>query len=194
MLGEEHAYSLWSLIDVSKVVCDRGRAEEAATMLEEIYPVITRTLGEHHGQTYNAKLAIARAYARCNRRNESATLLKEVTLAVPEDFPMWLHAMLGYIHVLTSLDQPAELEEQCNRTISTIQARKLIRMDDPRTLEVARILLRMYRNQKREEDTQELLKRIPGLDELRRTETGLLQMIYGASAYDGKNRVNVPIW
>ena len=194
LLGEEHAYTLWSIIDVSKVVCDLGCAEEAALMVENILPILVRTLGEHHGQTDNARLAIARAYALGGRLKESATLLKEVISTVPEEYPMWLIAMLGYIHVLSKINQPAELETQCNKMLDHIKTRKVLSLNDPRTLEVGRILLGIYQDQHREDDISVLRKKIPGLDGPRRTETGLFKLIYGASAYDGKAREKKSVW
>ncbi|KAL2832426.1 hypothetical protein BDW59DRAFT_157255 [Aspergillus cavernicola] len=48
VLGEEHAYTLWSINDLSKIYCEVGRFEDAARILEEILPVVTRTLGDEH--------------------------------------------------------------------------------------------------------------------------------------------------
>ncbi|KAL9108070.1 MAG: hypothetical protein Q9187_008341, partial [Circinaria calcarea] len=48
ILGEDHAYTWWSMNDLSRILCDRGRGAEAALMLEEIIPVVIKTLGEDH--------------------------------------------------------------------------------------------------------------------------------------------------
>ncbi|RYP22684.1 hypothetical protein DL765_001534 [Monosporascus sp. GIB2] len=49
ILGEEHAYALWSVNDLSKVYCEFGRYQEAVEMLEEAVSIVRRTLGETHG-------------------------------------------------------------------------------------------------------------------------------------------------
>ena len=62
-LGEEHAYTLWSVNDLSRVLCERGEGAEAVKILEDIVPVVARTLGEMHVGMIMTKSNLARAYA-----------------------------------------------------------------------------------------------------------------------------------
>ncbi|RHZ64670.1 hypothetical protein CDV55_104521 [Aspergillus turcosus] len=62
VLGEEHAYTLWSVNDLSKIYCELGRFAEAARILEEILPIAKRTLGEDHVGMIMTKGNLCRAY------------------------------------------------------------------------------------------------------------------------------------
>ena len=46
ILGEEHAYTLWSVNDLSKIYVETGRADKAVAILEDIIPIVKRTLGD----------------------------------------------------------------------------------------------------------------------------------------------------
>ena len=193
-LGEQHAYTLWSMNDVAKVLCDRGRSGEAITMLENMFPTIKETLGHNHGATHMTRSNLARAYAISQKWSEAAQLLDYIISDVSEDYPMWKHAMLGYIHVLTKWDQPVELEKQCVRLLDSVKTRKILPKDDPRVLEVAQTLLRIYRDQKRDKDIEELRVEVPGLEKPRRSQTGLFRRIYGASTSSEPGRERRSVW
>ena len=74
-LGEEHAYTLGSVNEFSKILCDRGRSEKAIIMLEDIIPIVTRTLSEDHVGMMMAQSNLARAYAISKRWSDAADIL-----------------------------------------------------------------------------------------------------------------------
>jgi tetratricopeptide (TPR) repeat protein len=89
ILGEEHAYTLWSINDLSKVRCARGHAEEAANMLEDIIPVVERTLGNAHVGMSMTRYNLATAYAEQERWHETETILKQQLGVVSPRHPDW---------------------------------------------------------------------------------------------------------
>ncbi|KAK8058355.1 hypothetical protein PG994_008803 [Apiospora phragmitis] len=49
VLGEDHAYTLWSINDLLKIYCELKQPHQAAVLLEDIVPIVERTLGPRHG-------------------------------------------------------------------------------------------------------------------------------------------------
>lgn len=66
-LGEEHAYTLWSINDLSKICCERKRPLDAVKILEEIIPVVIRTLGEKHVGMSMTRANLVHAYSLCGK-------------------------------------------------------------------------------------------------------------------------------
>jgi tetratricopeptide (TPR) repeat protein len=48
ILGEEHAYTLWSINDLTRILNERGHPEKSVQLLEDLIPVVERTLGHRH--------------------------------------------------------------------------------------------------------------------------------------------------
>ena len=100
VLGEEHAYTLWSAKDLSKILCDRSRATTAAVKLrEDLVPVVERTLGEKHVGMNTTKANLARAYIKCDRWADPEPLIHESYAQTAEDHPDWIDVATGLVRV-----------------------------------------------------------------------------------------------
>jgi tetratricopeptide (TPR) repeat protein len=165
VLGEEHAYTLWSANDLSKVLCERGNPSKAAKMLEDLIPVVERTLGERHVGMNMTKGNLARAYVLCERWNNAQELLRQMLAVIKEDHPDWIHSMYGYAHVQIQLGRLNEAEINCNRMLDKIVETKTLARENPRTSKIVEQLARIYRDTGRSKQISILKARFPSLDE-----------------------------
>lgn len=113
VLGLEHAYTLWSENDLSKVLCERGQATNAVKLLEQIVPVVQRTLGEAHVGMHMTKSNLARSYARSGRWAKAEITLAELLEFTNEAHPNWFRIMSGYVYVLMQMKHYDEAELTC---------------------------------------------------------------------------------
>lgn len=185
---------LWSINDLSKILCDCGRPEKAALMLEEIVPVVVRTLSEEHVGMFMTQSNLARAYALWKRWNEAEALLRKLTAIIQSDHPDWIHAMSGYIHVRARLGQLEETEEDCIKVLDVIHKTKILTLDNPRTLATTELLLGIYRAQERSDEILTLKRRVPGMEEHNDAQDSLFAILYGTGADDGKSRPRSTFW
>jgi hypothetical protein len=165
ILGDEHAYTLWSVNDLSKIVCTRGRPAEAAKLLEDIVPVVQRTLGAHHVGMAMTQSNLARAYAMCERWADAEALLSPLLTTIPPEHPDWIHNRYGYVRIQVRLNNAEAVERECNTLLDKIEASKLLALDDPRTVAIAEELFKLYGAQNRLRDVAALKKRVPALRE-----------------------------
>jgi hypothetical protein len=100
LFGDEHAYTLWSVNDLSKIYIEIGRTEDAVTLLEDIVPVVTRTLGDDHVGMSMTKSNLGRAYFVCERWKEAEEIVSPLLAGIPPSHPDLIHAMYGYAHIL----------------------------------------------------------------------------------------------
>ncbi|KAI0397352.1 hypothetical protein F5Y17DRAFT_393807 [Xylariaceae sp. FL0594] len=164
VLGEEHAYTLWSVNDLSKVYVELGRYDEAAAMLEEIIPVVERTLGEDHAGMFMTKANLSRAYIRNNKWEQAGSLIKAVRALVPPEHPDWVHAEWGYAHyVLHFEDDPEAAEVCCRNVLSKVFEKKLISPTNSRVIGIAEILHRILEEQGRRAELEDLKRRFPSV-------------------------------
>ena len=127
ILGEEHAYTLWSMNDLARVLTTRQRTDEAIAILDKIAPIVRRTLGEAHPGMSMTKANLTQAYMSAGQRGEAETVLKDVLQLVPKDHPDWIVAKLGYIRVLTATDRLEEAETDCLKVLNVIQRGRFCR-------------------------------------------------------------------
>jgi tetratricopeptide (TPR) repeat protein len=162
ILGEEHAYTLWSVNDLSKVCIELGRLDEAVAILEEIIPTVKRTLGDEHVGMFMTKANLSRAYIRSDKWEQAASLIKWLRTVVPPDHPDWVHAEWGYAYYVLHNENDAETAEQCCKNIlSKVSEKRFLSLDNSRVIATAEILLRIYEEQERDEDVKELERRFP---------------------------------
>ncbi len=124
ILGEEHAYTLWSINDLSKILCERKRPAEAVRMLEDIIPVVERTLGNDHVGMNMTKGNLARAYVKGERWRDAEMLLGEMLKFVNEEHPDWLETVYGFAHVKVKLGKTDQAEDEYRRIVSILGRRK----------------------------------------------------------------------
>ena len=110
ILGEEHAYTLWSINDLSKILCERGRPADAAKMLEDIVPIVERTLGREHVGMNMTRGNLARAYVKGKRWGDAEVVLEEMLERVGVEHPDWVETMYGFVHVKVRLGKMEEAE------------------------------------------------------------------------------------
>lgn len=164
VLGEEHAYTLWSVNDLSKVYSAQGRNEEAAAILEDIIPTVVRTLGENHVGMFMTKGNLSRAYIRNGEWEKAGSHIKWLRAEVPQDHPDWVLAEWGYAYyVLHQNDDVDAAEACCRRIMSKVFDTKLLSLNDPRVAATAEMLLRIYEEQGKIEEIEELKKRFPNV-------------------------------
>jgi tetratricopeptide (TPR) repeat protein len=163
ILGEEHAYTLWSLNDLAKVLTTRQRPYEAIEILEKVLPIVRRTLGEVHLGMSMTKANLTQAYVRAQRWGEAEALLKDLLQIVPKDHPDYIVATLGYIYVLTATARTAEAEADCLRVLDVISKEKVSSVDSPRTVAIAEQLALIYMKQERQSELEALRARYPSI-------------------------------
>jgi len=167
ILGDEHAYTLWSINDLSKVYIERGRIEEATKMLEDIVPLVKETLGEKHVGMMMTKGNLARAYYCAARWKEAEEVMQPVLEATPKTHPDWINFMYGYAHVKFNVGTIDESEKRCLEMLDIIQKSKIFSSSHPRTIAIADLLIAIYRRQGREDAVTHILKRYPGTDSVK---------------------------
>lgn len=144
VLGEEHAYTLWSVNDLSKVLCERGRGREAATMLEDIIPVVARTLGDDHVGMTMTKGNLAKAYVNSGRWIEAEQILAQLSKSTTKDHPDWVRTISGYVYVQIQLKRWCDAERNCVDIMDLIRRKKVLAKDNPRAIVVAEQLAHIY--------------------------------------------------
>ena len=165
ILGEDHAYTLWSVNDLSRILCDRGSGEQAAAMLEEIIPVVTQTLGEDHVGMSMTRANLARAYFFCKRWTEMEELFQRLLAQIPSGHPDWIHIMSGFVYARIQQGHYEEAEKDCIRILDIITQTKVLALDHPRTITIAEQLSRLYRKKNRLNEIAALKERVPAMDE-----------------------------
>ncbi|KAF2266736.1 TPR-like protein [Lojkania enalia] len=166
ILGDEHAYTLWSVNDLSKIYVERGRASEAVKILEDIVPVVQRTLGEKHVGMMMTRSNLGKAYSIAGRWEEAERTIQPLLADIPPDHPDRIHTQHGYAYIKFNLGSIDESEKICDMMLDTITSKKILAINDPRTVAIADLLLRIYRQQGRESDIASIKKRIPGADRI----------------------------
>jgi tetratricopeptide (TPR) repeat protein len=161
ILGDEHAYTLWSINDLSKIYVERGRANEAASMLEGIIPIVQRTLGENHIGMSMTQNNLGLAYYAAERWKEAEGMIRPSLAKLPPDHPDWIHTMYGLAHIEMKLGHVNEAEKECTNLLDIITQKKIIALDSPRTAAIADLLLSIYRMQGREDDIAKLKQKFP---------------------------------
>ncbi|KAL8985686.1 MAG: hypothetical protein Q9177_004368 [Variospora cf. flavescens] len=144
VLGEEHAYTLWSVNDLSKVLCERGRGPEAAKMLKDILPVVTRTLGDKHVGMTMTKGNLAKAYVNSGMWVEAEQILTQVLKATPTEHPDWVHTISGYVFVQIQLQRWRDAEKNCMTVLELVRRKKVLAKDNPRIIVIAEQLAHIY--------------------------------------------------
>ncbi|KAI4256249.1 MAG: hypothetical protein L6R42_006326 [Xanthoria sp. 1 TBL-2021] len=144
VLGEEHAYTLWSVNDLSKVLCERGRGLEAAKMLEDIIPIVARTLGDAHVGMTMTKGNLAKAYVNSGRWIQAEQMLAQILKSTPTDHPDWVQTISGYVYVQVQLQQWRDAERNCLNVLDQIRRKKVLARDNPRIIVIAEQLAHIY--------------------------------------------------
>ena len=175
ILGEEHAYTLWSMIDLSKVYTARQRPHDAIAILEKVVPVVLRTLGKKHPGMSMAKANLAQAYVRAERWSEAERLLDDLLADVPKDHPDFIVAMLGHIHVMIALGHLEEAERDCLMALDMVLKDQALRKDGRRPLAIVDHLSTVYTKQQRWTELQALRAEYPALDQPSREQFNIWQ-------------------
>lgn len=162
VLGEEHAYTLWSVNDLSKIYMELGRNADAVAILEEIIPTVTRTLGDDHVGMFMTKGNLSRAYIRNNQWEQAGDLLKWLRKIISPDHTDWVNAEWGYaFYVLHHEDDADNAEKCCKTIISKVFETQLLSPSNSRVIATAEILLRIYEEQGRHDEIEELKEKFP---------------------------------
>ncbi|KAL9596044.1 MAG: hypothetical protein Q9219_006060 [cf. Caloplaca sp. 3 TL-2023] len=144
VLGEEHAYTLWSVNDLSKILCERGKGIEAAKMLEDIIPVVARTLGEKHVGMTMTKGNLAKAYVKCSNWLEAKQMLVQVLNSTPTTHPDWVQTISGCVFVQIQLQEWDDAERNCINVLEMVRSKKVLTRDNPRVIVIAEQLAHIY--------------------------------------------------
>lgn len=143
ILGKEHAYTLWSINDVAKVLLLRGRPEVSIDYLVEIIPAVARTLGESHVGMRMTKGNLARAYAKCNRWEEADRCLSEIISDIQEDDPDWIRSSIGHARIQIRLNKLSEAESTCRAILAKMTTQGTSLLTRLRSLTWVDVLLRI---------------------------------------------------
>lgn len=164
VLGEEHAYTLWSVNDLSKVCCELRRFDEARTMLEEIKPIVTRTLGDKHAGMIMTEANLSRVYVLCNMWDKAHELILRLREVIPAQHPDRIHAEWGHAYVLLNhQNNPDEAEQCCHRIMRWVSETGVLAPDNARVIATAKLLLQIYQDQERDEEAKDLIEKYPQL-------------------------------
>ena len=162
ILGEEHAYTLWSINDLSKVWCELRRFDEARVILEEILPIVHRTLGYKHAGMIMTKANLTRVYILCNMLDKAAELITDLRKIVPPDHPDWIHAEWAHAFILFHRDDNlADAEKCCLEILAHVSDTGVLAPENPRVVATAELLLEVYQRQDRETKILELKRKMP---------------------------------
>lgn len=123
VLGLDHAYTLWSVNDLSKILCTRGRPREAVQSLEEIIPIVETTLGKQHVGMIMTRGNIARANAFCGRWAQAESVLLDILDYVDDNHPNWFECMYGYVRAETELGRIAQAEAGCQKMLQKVMSK-----------------------------------------------------------------------
>ncbi|KAI1779446.1 hypothetical protein F4818DRAFT_399329 [Hypoxylon cercidicola] len=165
VLGEEHPYTLWSVNDLSRICCELGRFEEALAMMEGIEPIMVRTLGEDHVGMNMLKANLSRAYILCEKWDKAATILAPLCETLNQDTPDWIHACYGYAYILTHQQDFERAEKYCDMIMDKISKTRVLAPDSARALATADILCKIYTEQNRSQDLEDLKGKYPHISE-----------------------------
>jgi tetratricopeptide (TPR) repeat protein len=181
ILGEEHAYTLWSVNDLSKVYVELGRPAEAVAMLENIIPIVKRTLGEDHVGMSMTKSNLGKAYSRSGRFKEAEETVRPLLAGVRDGHPDWIQSRYGYARILFKLGRIEEAEKYCLAIMDRTTRAKTLRKNlssNPTVVLTAKLLFSIYRHQGGCEDRMSALKRkFAGVDlEMDNDQPGLYRV------------------
>ncbi|KAK7967789.1 uncharacterized protein PG986_002066 [Apiospora aurea] len=95
ILGEEHPYTLWSINDLSKIYCELKKPNQVVTILEEIVPIVERTLGPRHVGMAMSKSNLCRSYILCDRIKDAGVMARDLLEITTPEHPDWVHAKWG---------------------------------------------------------------------------------------------------
>lgn len=166
ILGEEHAYSLWSVNDLSKICIELRRFDEARRMLEEIVPIVSRTLGDTHAGMIMTKSNLYRVYILCNLWDKASKEIKDLLNIFEEkkelrEHPDHVLAQLGYAYLLYNYENNLEeAEKYCQIVLSQVEKRALS-PENPRVTATVRLLIRICQEQGRDADIKDLEDKFP---------------------------------
>lgn len=161
IFGEEHAYTLWSVNDLSKIYTEVDRVDDAVALLESIVPVVKRTLGEDHVGMSMTKGNLGKAYFMLERWEDASACLLPLLEKLTPGHPDWVNTLYGYAHVLFKLERLEEAEKYCVELMAKIQETKVFSRDHPRTVSIADLLVEIYRLQGREDMIAAIKIRFP---------------------------------
>jgi tetratricopeptide (TPR) repeat protein len=161
ILGEEHAYTLWSINDLSKIYIEVGRADDAVTILENIVPIVVRTLGQNHVGMSMTRTNLGRAYFMSERWAEAEATVCPLLAEIPPNHPDWIHTMYGYAQILFELGRFEDAEKHCCQAINKISKAKTFSINHPRTVSLAELLIKIYNLQGRESEVASLRGKMP---------------------------------
>lgn len=160
ILGEEHAYTLWSVNDFSKIMCSKKRYDEAATILEEIIPVVERTLGERHVGMAMTRGNLARTYGLCQQWEKAKEVVEQLLEIMPEEHPDRINTMIGYIRLRVRTIRLPEAEKDCGDLLVALERGGQTQKDTQIQLTLE-LLLNIYEIESREDDIERLKATYP---------------------------------
>ncbi|KAF2024813.1 TPR-like protein [Setomelanomma holmii] len=161
IMGEEHAYTLWSVNDLSKIYVEVGRTDDAFRILENIAPIVKRTLGDDHVGMLLTKSNLARAYYLAGNWTEAEETVRPLLAKLQNDHPDWFHNMYGYAHILFKLGRIDEAERYGTQVMDRVMRTKIFELSHPRTTSIAELLIMIYRHQGRDEMVAAVQKQVP---------------------------------
>ena len=148
-------------------------------MLEDIVPIVTRTLGEDHARMSMTQGNLARAYALAHLWDKAAPVLEKLTQAFVPEHPGRLHAMCGLIHVKFQLGHLEDVERVCGQVLDMAEGGKALILDDPRALATAQVLLQIYNRGNRLEDVTRLKSKMPAVTDVEGGDEAMFKVLYG---------------
>lgn len=163
ILGEEHAYTLWSVNDLSKIYVETGHTGKAVTILEGILPVVKRTLGENHVGMSMTRSNLAKAYFMSERWKEAEEIVKTLLARIPIGHPDWIQNMYGYAHIQFELGKIEEAEKYCIEIMERAMQAKTWSPSDSRIMSTAQLLTRIYKLQGHGDKLAAIEKKVPGV-------------------------------
>lgn len=156
ILGEEHAYTLWAVNDLSKVYTDSGRAGESLDMIQDIIPIIIRTLGKQHIGMQMTKFNLARAFNALGKWHEGEKILRrQVGNLIPthSDFLITIAELAWTCKNLGCLD---EAEKSYQIALDATLKMQALGVSRRRTRKIIDQLKEIYISQGRNEKIQEV--------------------------------------
>jgi tetratricopeptide (TPR) repeat protein len=166
ILGREHAYTLWSVNDLSKILCVRGKHQEAIEMLESIRPTVARTLGEDHAGMVMTCGNLVRAYLLAQQFDNAKSNVLKLLQITSSQHPDWFHAKAALVQILYEFGEYEDAEKECLEALQTITSERIFKHNHPVTLSLTTHLIKLYHTQGEQGKVNDIKRKFPTLQNL----------------------------
>jgi tetratricopeptide (TPR) repeat protein len=165
VLGEDHLYTLASMLNLAYTYSGQGRLKEAEELEVRVMETRKRILGDDHPSTLISMSNLACTYSNQGRHKEAEELLEKVMeirkRVLGDDHPDTLTSMSNLAYTYSTQGREKESEELRMRMMESMK--QVLGDDHPSTLTSMSNLASTYSNQGRHKEAEEIQVRVMGM-------------------------------